>query len=577
MTLARWVELPGPNGTIAALVALDPWTLWLRPAGDLDAHLQALGLRPQRLRGFWTFDVPIAMIPQIRNPDLNEIVIRERPGWFPWLLAENVRSEERARRAFRLAELSGAERVPVATDLYALQQTIERLPQAAKLHDYQRLGVIWLHLAHGRAILGDDMGIGKTPQALVYLASEPAAERTLVVCPTSVAYHWQDQAETWAPDWRFSVAKNARSLRRALESPVCARNAWVVTWALLRLAEDALLGAGFDTVIADEAHYAKEASAQRTSSLLRIAHRAERRVLLSGTAIRNRPRELWSLLHLCDPIRFPVFVPFGEAFCGARDQEAGFGRVRRVYNGVSQIDSLNALLRSFSQRRTKTQVLPQLPPKTVRKYRIDPPDASFKKTYREILDALREEQKAGCGSSALGQLQKLRKAVAFAKIGAAMEVVRPLVAEGEQVVLFLYHQAVREELERRFADEGIAFDCIVGETPKARRKGICDRFRAGEIRVLIGSEACKEGVDFTSARHVVQLERWWTPGDEDQAHDRVCRIGQTRGVIITVLHLNDSLDDHIDRLIRRKHDTIEQVEDRGSIEAELLRALVEGN
>jgi SWI/SNF-related matrix-associated actin-dependent regulator 1 of chromatin subfamily A len=577
MALSRWVELPGPNGTIAALAALDPWTLWLRPAEILDARLQALGLRPQRLRGFWTFDVPIAIIPQIRNADLSELVLRERPEWLSWLLSEGIRSEERARRAFRLAELSGADAVPPATDLYALQRTLEAIPQSSKLYEYQRLGVIWLHLAHGRAILGDDMGIGKTPQALVYLASEPTAKRALVVCPTSVAYHWQDQTKIWAPDWTFSVAKDARSLRRALESPVPERHGWVVTWALLRLTEEALLGTGFDTVVADEAHYAKEASAQRTRSLLRIAYRAERRVLLSGTAIRNRPRELWSLLHLCDPIRFPVFVPFGEAFCGARDQDAGFGRTRRVYNGVSQIESLNAILRSFSQRRTKIQVLPQLPPKTVRKYRIDPPDASFKKTYREILEALREEQKAGCGSNALGALQKLRKTVAFAKIDAAMEVVRPLVAEGEQVVLFLYHQAVREELERRFADEGIAFDCIVGETPKARRKGVCDRFRTGEIRVLIGSEACKEGVDFTSARHVVQLEYWWTPGDMGQAHDRVYRIGQTRGVLITVLHLNDSLDDHIDRLIQHKHDTIERVEDRGSIEAELLRALVEGN
>jgi SNF2 family DNA or RNA helicase len=451
-----------------------------------------------------------------------------------------------------------------------------RTGEQKQLFEYQQAGVQWLEMAKGRGILGDEMGLGKTPQALVYL-QRSSLRRVLVVAPKSVVINWSREGETWAPGWRFSVASTGAQIRRCVER-LPERGALVVTWGLLHRNLDALLYADFDGVVADEAHLAKNPMAKRTVALMDLAFQARSVLLLTGTPVRNRPRELWPLLHMVDPDTWRSFLPYGERFCGARDVRLR-DRVVRTYDGCTRgkLEELNALTRPYMLRRRKDQVLTQLPPKTVQRLPLAVP-ASLTRAYRLAMDQLRAEMVSGVSPTALGLLASLRQECGLEKVDAAVDWLTHLHESKEQCVVFVYHREVRARLEAGLSKAGILHAAIVGDTPARTRQEVTDAFQNGDLDVVIGSEACKEGVTLTRARHVLFLEYWWTPGDLAQAEDRVHRYSQERPVQVTYLHLGGgsarSLDDHVVGLLTEKSAVIERINDRGgSFESRLIGSM----
>ena len=490
---------------------------------------------------------------------------------------QSLSGSARSERGKWLGERAGCETPQDGDGGLRVSRPDPRSGEDKVLFPYQQAGVQWLEKAFGRAILGDEMGLGKTPQALAFL-ERSSLRRVLVVAPKSVLINWTREGAVWAPGWTFAVASTGAQVRRCVEKTP-ERGVVVVTWGLLHRNLDSLLSAGFDGLIADEAHMAKNPMAKRTVALMDLAFQSRCVLLLTGTPVRNRPRELWPLLHMIDPATWKSFLPYGERFCGARDVRLR-DRVVRTYDGCTKgkLEELNVLTRPYMLRRCKDQVLTQLPPKRIQTLPITAP-AALTRAYRVALDQLRAEMIGGVSPCALGLLATLRRECGLEKVDAAVEWLTNLHASGEQCVVFVYHREVRALLEKALYKVGIRHGSIVGDTPAQTRQQITDDFQDGKLDVVIGSEACKEGVTLTRACHVLFLEYWWTPGDLSQAEDRVHRYTQERPVVVTYLHLAGassarSLDDHVVGLLTDKSAVISRINDRsGSFEARLLRIM----
>lgn len=576
--IERWTEFWADSERLAVRAVVRPGVLALRAIGPYKDILFTLEI-PFKLEGVFRAGTHLVTLPLLDRvlphmPDELRIwVSAERPDWVDWAHREKRLHAARERVALQLATWSGRSDPPAQADLFdPAPDPVRDAPAdhpARDLYDFQKTGVQWLALAKGRAILGDDMGLGKTPQLLVYCDLTPAVRRVLIVCPSVVTLNWKQEAQRWAPTIPLTVGKSTRSVRKLLAAdPICPPGRWglIVSWGLLARVVPELIAAGFDTVIADEIHNAKTPTAQRTRALHEIGWLAERRLGASGTEISNRPKEVWPLLSFVDPLAFPLFKPYGELYCGART-EYYRGREIRTYKGASRLKQLNALSRKYTQRREKRAVLPQLPPKRRQFLPLDPP-AAFSRNYKAQIKALR----SGEDDQAMGKIAVMRKEVGLAKVDAAIAWITAAVANGEPVIAFLHHRDVYTALCAGLT--GLRVTSIVGATTQKQRHDRVAAFQAGEYDVIIGSMAMKEGVTLTRSAFTLHIERWWVSGDEDQSEDRACRIGQTRGVLNTYLHLRDSLDDYVHALIESKRAVIATVQDRSPIHHDVLRALL---
>ena len=434
----------------------------------------------------------------------------------------------------------------------------------------------WAFAVGGRGIIGDDMGLGKTPQGWMVLERDAAARRALIVCPGSVLVNWTREGARWAPTWTSSVAWSSRDLEKVALAPYPDRHATVVSWGLLSRpsAFAALRRMGFDAVIVDEAHYAKNAEAARTRSVLELLHDARIRLPLSGTPLKSRPAEFWTLLHAVDPIRFHSFFPWGETFCGAKDRRIG-ARVVRVYTGSARLPQLARLTTPYVLRREKAEVLTELPPKTRQTLPLRASRDLVRETV-DLLQQLRDQARAGEENPrALGAIGRLRQKIGLSKVDAAVEWATDAHASGEPSVLFVYHQEVANQLVLGLRKAGLRVGVILGSTAAKERQPIVDAFQAGELDAIVGSESIKEGISLVRAALSCQVEYWWTPGDMEQAEDRLWRNRQTRPVTNVYLHAEGTLDDHVAKLVEDKRDVVRESLVRDGFHMALLRRLTE--
>jgi SNF2 family DNA or RNA helicase len=579
----RWREVHAPDRVVAQLVARRDY-LALRASGPQFDALDAAGVELVAEKHALTFRVPpVALATAFTalgpwGAGIEASLRAERPDWFAWLDAEAARDAARAVSWKHLAALSGADGpndLVVLPDYNAFVATIPADDPFHALYAYQRFGVYWLHRAQGRAILGDEMGLGKTPQALVAAARWPDCRRLLVVAPASVTGNWHNEGVRWAPDVPLVVLRGSRKVEKDLamvRDPSVPRAGVVVSWGLLHLVRDVLEEIGFDTVIGDEAHRAKEMSARRTQAFVALAHAAPRRLLLTGTYVRSRPREMWALLHALVPRSLAIFAPYGDRYCKPKKNHTADGRVVKVYRGAAHLDELRRRTMPWVLRRTKAQVLPNLPPKR-RQFLPIEADAAVARQLRLLeaeLAGMEDEERA------YGLLARMRQIVGLAKVEAALEWIEDAVAQGEPVVTFLHHTSVHEALCKGLDARKIRHVSIVGGVPNKRRTEIAQAFQDGEYDVFLGSAAAQEGLTLTRSSHTFHIERWLVPGEEEQAEDRVHRIGQFWPVQNTYLRLVGTVDDKIHALVEQKRATVGAIMDRTSVERDLMLLYCKG-
>jgi SNF2-related domain/Helicase conserved C-terminal domain len=436
----------------------------------------------------------------------------------------------------------------------------------ATLRPYQRLGVAWLQFLQALGaggILADDMGLGKTLMTLAFLLRRKQVEGrepSLVVCPTSVASNWLREAARFTPGLRIMLLHGPSRDATAIGK----HDVVVTTYALLRRDVEALSAVRFRCAILDEAQNIKNADSATTRAANRLD--ASMRLALSGTPVENRLRELWSLCSFVNP----GILGTSRAF------ETRFERPIVADRKSPLASELRAIVRPFLLRRTKDDVLPDLPPK-IEIDRVVTLSEADKRMYDALAHTLRDSvardiENRGLAQSSLSvftALTRLRQmacdprlvdaklasgvATPSAKRGAFLELVRELVAEGRRALVFSQFVQLLTLWRADLDAEAIAYEYLDGAT--VRREEIVDRFQKGKAPLfLISLKAGGAGLNLTAADTVIHCDPWWNPAVEEQATDRAHRIGQDKPVTVVRLIARGTIEEKILSLKAKKRE-----------------------
>jgi superfamily II DNA or RNA helicase len=513
---------------------------WMRARFNLSeedaAQLSALGLdpaeasaEPQRLH---TLHLASAASRKLLPPEHEELVVR------------------------RQSELKTSVQPAVPADL------------CASLRPYQVDGFHFLaYLVENGfgGVLADDMGLGKTVQTLAWIAwlrtrtADPGSggvvpKRVLIVCPKSVAPNWKAEAGRFLPELRLAVWAGQADSEFA--EVLGNTDALVLNFAQLRVLEEHLVRQEWLAVILDEAQAIKNPDSQ-TAKVARSLN-ARHRVALTGTPIENRLLDLWSIFAFAMPGVLGTRAKF----------QRGFGKM----GDALARQRLATRVRPFLLRRTKGQVAQDLPPRIeedviceLEGVQRDLYRAEYKKARALLLGAATTEKFNDLKFHFLSSLTRLRQICCHpalvdaaqrtqpaAKVEALVDLLEPLIEEGNKVLVFSQFASMLELLREEVRERKWTEFFLTGQTED--RGPLVDSFNAhpGAAVFLISLKAGGFGLNLTSASYVVLFDPWWNPAVEAQAIDRTHRIGQTQTVIAYRLIVKGSIEEKIRELQKAK-------------------------
>ena len=441
------------------------------------------------------------------------------------------------------------------------------LREGKKLYPFQYVGVRFVELTNGRCLIGDDMGIGKTIQALAYIGLHPETQPVLVVCPANVKYNWLKEAQDWLPNISSGVVKNGNSA-------IPDTDIVIINYDLMRKKKDELMERDFNLCIFDESHYLKNRKAQRTIASLELGIKADHVICLSGTAITNRPEEFFTTLNLISPADFPNFMQYAKRYCDAYHNGWGWD-----YSGSTNSEELHLITRDFTIRRLKKEVMSELPDK-IRQFIPVHPDNKDLTVYQRIQRAYLADYHAQIDSGhmepgfVLNMLTELRHHCGLLKVKEAARWVQEYHAQtNKPIVIYAHHLdvilALVSELNITTSNTQPPLKPVItGKTSSMKRMEIIEAFQEGKIPILICSTvAAKEGITLTAADTVVFVEREWVAAWEEQAEDRVNRIGQdSENVHAVYLTVSGTIDERFDRIVEEKREIVSSILDGGDME-----------
>ncbi|MFD2364976.1 DEAD/DEAH box helicase [Pseudoduganella sp. GCM10020061] len=449
----------------------------------------------------------------------------------------------------------------------AVDQYVPEVPSTlqAELRDYQREGFEWLsRLAHWGvgACLADDMGLGKTVQALALILQRAPAGPTLVVAPTSVAMNWAAEAARFAPTLNvklFGEGDRAAQLKDAQPFDLV-----IASYGLLQLEADKFAGRRWTTVVLDEAQAIKNSQTKRSQAVMAL--QADFRMVATGTPLENHLGELWNLFNFINPGLLGTADQFQMRFAGpiekAQDKRAAAGARAR----------LRRLVGPFILRRTKAQVLSELPARTEIVLPVEltqDEKALYESLRREALERIASVDAPDSQKSIqiLAEMMRLRRAccnpelvapgagIPSSKLIVFARLLEELLENRHKVLVFSQFVDHLTLIRKHLDKMGIAYQYLDGSTPQQQRKGRVDAFQAGEGDVfLISLKAGGVGINLTAADYVVHMDPWWNPAVEDQASDRAHRMGQQRPVTIYRLVARGTIEEGIVDLHKHKRD-----------------------
>ena len=437
---------------------------------------------------------------------------------------------------------------------YADDAELDDLELGGELHPFQRAGVRYA-LARRRTFIADEQGLGKTVQALATIEKDEAFP-TVVVCPASMKLVWEREAKHWLPNRTVAVLGGRTEevwTEETATAEIVVLNYDILDWHSDRLAE-----LQPRALILDESHYVKNARAARTKAALELANRLPDdalRLALTGTPILNRAEELVSQLRVLGRLK-----DFGSG-----------ARLTRRFKAAGSDDRLHWNLRAHCYvRRTKAQVLPQLPAKrhdTVpvllsneHEYRLAERDViAWLQTLPLDLRAIDAKVAAALRAEQLVRLNNLRQLAARGKLPTALAWVADFLESGEPLVVFAEHIATQKAVLGRFPG---ALHILGSDTAQARQRAV-DGFQDedGPQLIVCSLKAASQGITLTRASNVAFLELDWTPARHDQAEDRLHRIGQESAVTAWYLLAPDTIDETMAELLERKRSLIDAVTD----------------
>lgn len=445
----------------------------------------------------------------------------------------------------------------------------------SNLRPYQILGVRWLWFLYSHGLSGllcDDMGLGKTHQTMALIASIANQKHNkpthyLIVCPTSVIYHWQEKLEAFLPHMRVCTFHGSS---RSLEDFHHQYDILLTSYGIWRNENDMLSKVEFELAVFDEIQVAKSHLSRVYASLLNV--KAKMRLGLTGTPIENRLRELKSLFDIVLPSYMPEEQDYREFFIKPIEKEAN----------IAQRHLLARLVKPFILRRKKDDVLLDLPEKVEEISHCEMlPDQEalyvevLTKSRQKILEELQDDRTpipyvhVFALLSSLKQIcnhpaSYLKKPEDYRDFGSGKwELFVELLSEAresqQKVVVFSHYLAMLDIIEMYLQETGVGFAAIRGATQNRAEQ--LHRFNHDpDCEVFVASlQAAGLGIDLTAGSVVIHYDRWWNAARENQATDRVHRIGQTRGVQVFKLVTKGTFEERIDRLIAQKGQLMEDV------------------
>jgi superfamily II DNA or RNA helicase len=476
-----------------------------------------------------------------------------------------------------------------------LQRAQDEMPQVpkalqAQLRPYQEDGYQWaMRLASAGlgGCLADDMGLGKTLQGLAVLLARGAGGAALVIAPTSVCGNWLAEAQRFAPTLNFALYGEAG--RDTLLAGAGPMDVVIVSYTLLQQAQERFAARVWHTVIADEAQAIKNAAAKRSLAVFDLD--AGFRLALSGTPVENRLAELWSIMRFTNAGLLGTAARFNERFATPieknRDRDA------------QQL--LRRLIGPFVLRRTKAQVLPELPPRTELVITVAPEaveaahyEALRRQAVNDASRALSSAPVAQARINILAQLMRLRRAACDprlvtpqfpangAKVQAFADLATELAANGHKALVFSQFVDFLTLLRAPLDAAGISYQYLDGATPAGERTRRVAAFQAGQGDLfLISLKAGGFGLNLTAADYVLITDPWWNPAAEDQAMGRAHRIGQSRPVTVYRLVAKGTVEERIVALHQDKRILAESILAEGDAaalpSADDLIALIRGD
>ncbi len=470
----------------------------------------------------------------------------------------------------------------------ASQELVPMLPPTlqAELREYQREGFDWLcRLAEWGvgACLADDMGLGKTLQALALLLTRAAAGPALVLAPTSVCFNWESEARRFAPTLNPRIFGGGN--RAEFIASLAPFDLVICSYTLFQQEADLLTGVQWETAVLDEAQAIKNMTTKRSQAAMQI--KAGFRLATSGTPVENRLDELWNLFRFLNPGLLGSHTSFSTRFA-IQIEKHGSKAARTL---------LKRLIRPFILRRTKSQVLEELPPRTdiLHLVELSREEAVFYEALRRTaVETLAGAADAPPGEKQiriLAEIMRLRRAccnpqlvmpgseIPSAKLSAFHEIVAELREGGHRALVFSQFVDHLSILRRDLDTAGIIYQYLDGSTPQKERQGRVASFQSGEGELfLISLKAGGVGLNLTAADYVIHMDPWWNPAVEDQASDRAHRIGQSRPVTVYRLVAANTIEEKIVALHHQKRDLadslLEGTETSARVSAEDLMALL---
>jgi SNF2 family DNA or RNA helicase len=453
-----------------------------------------------------------------------------------------------------------------------------------ELRPYQSRGAGWLAFLEQwglGACLADDMGLGKTIQLIAFLLhlkeQNSLTQPTLLVCPTSVLGNWEREVKKFGPSLKvFQYYGDKRPQGKALEKAVHQQDLVLTSYALVQRDLKNLQPIDWQGIVLDEAQNIKNSDAKQSQAVRQL--NAEFRIALTGTPVENRLTELWAILDFLNP-----------GYLGPKNFfQRRFATPIERYGDTASLQTLRSLVQPFILRRLKTDkdIIQDLPEKQEMTVfcGLTSEQASL---YQRIVDKSLEEIEAAEGIQRKGiilaLITKLKQicnhpglflkgedapiAASFdsrsGKLKRLEEMLEEVVLEGDRALIFTqfaeWGKLLKAHLEKQLGRETLF---LYGSTSKKQREEMIDRFQHDPQapRVFILSlKAGGVGLNLTRANHVFHFDRWWNPAVENQATDRVFRIGQTRNVQVHKFVCNGTLEEKIHDLIESKKALAEQV------------------
>ena len=454
------------------------------------------------------------------------------------------------------------------------------LPKEVKadLRDYQKIGYSWLKTLENYkfgGILADDMGLGKTLQLLTVIESyieknDENKMTSIVISPSSLALNWMAEAKKFTPNLKVQVISGNANERRQKILDIKNYDLVITSYDLLKRDIDKYkdLDYTFKYIIADEAQYLKNSNTQNAKAIKEL--KAETRYALTGTPIENSLAELWSIFDYIMPgylFQYKKFKTMYETPIVKEENQDAMAK-------------LKMLIEPFVLRRTKKEVLTELPEKTITVLNNTMDDEQEKiymsylaKAKQEVADQIKVNGFEKSQIMILAALTRLRQICCHpglfisdykgesSKLNQCMEIIEDAVSAGHKILLFSGYTSMFDIIQRELTIRNMKYFKLTGSTKVSERIQLVDDFNTNpDVKIfLISLKAGGTGLNLTGADMVIHYDPWWNASAENQATDRAYRIGQKNNVQVYKLITSNSIEEKIYELQQKKSELVDNM------------------